>query len=209
MPFSAAIFFAEGEAEDWAPAGEGVTAAAEAACLAAGAVSFGAAPVAAATSVSMIAITSPLVTDSPSFLMSLAITPSAGAGSSSTTLSVSMSIRFSSRFTASPAFLCQLTSVASATDSGSCGTLTSTLIAPPSGLSACDQHFAASQRRGECILDELLLLGRVLRGVANRRRRRDRAARVVQRLLVVDVGAQVVIQPVPGALVLRLLLAPD
>ena len=82
-------------------------------------------------SVSITAMTSPLVTLSPSFLTIFANTPSTGAGSSSTTLSVSTSMRFSSRFTASPGFLRHATSVASDTDSDSCGTLTSTCMSDP------------------------------------------------------------------------------
>jgi len=86
------------------------------------------APAVAAASVSITAITSPLVTLSPSFFTIFTSTPSVGAGSSSTTLSVSRSTRFSSRTTASPGFLCHETSVASATDSGSCGTRTSIVM---------------------------------------------------------------------------------
>ena len=83
---------------------------------------------AAAPAVSIMAITSPEVTDSPLPLMIFTSTPASGAGSSSTTLSVSMSIRFSSRSTYSPTFFFQATKVASETDSGSCGTRTSVLM---------------------------------------------------------------------------------
>jgi hypothetical protein len=145
---------------------------------------------AALPSVSMTAITSFDVTVEPSGRVISVSTPSPGAGSSSTTLSVSMSIRFSSRLTGSPAFLCQLTSVASATDSGNWGTLTSILIGPRSlspvsevelspagahealqhrGHSSRDHHLAGFERRRERLLDQLLLLGLMLRRIADRR----------------------------------------
>src|SRR5262249_24606761 len=138
---------------------------------------------------------------------------SPGAGSSSTTLSVSTSIRFSSRLTASPCFLCQLTSVASVTDSGSCGTLTSSLILglfrTRADRSTRKNHFAAAQFFREGILDQLFLLGVVLRGVADRRRRRHGTACVPKRFIRVDIGTQIRIQPIPRALVLRFFLTPD
>jgi hypothetical protein len=146
MPFSAAIFAAEGDAAGAAAALAAAGCAAFAGSVAALA---GAAAAAALPSVSITAMTSPLVTLSPSFFTILASTPSTGAGSSSTTLSVSTSIRFSSRFTASPAFLRQATSVASETDSDSCGTFTSTCMAIVLFVAAQAASFleAASQPR--------------------------------------------------------------
>ncbi len=129
MPFSTAILAAEGDAAgDWAGVGWVPAFAGTTASFSAG---FTAAVALALPSVSMTAITSPLVTLSPSFFTIFTSTPSAGAGSSSTTLSVSTSIRFSSRFTGSPAFLRQATSVASETDSDSWGTFTSTCMICP------------------------------------------------------------------------------
>src|SRR5690349_3653825 len=175
-----------------------------------GAVAVAAADVAALAfaSVSMTAMTSFDVTVAPSGRVISASTPSPGAGSSSTTLSVSMSIRFSSRLTASPGCLCQLTSVASATDSGSCGTLTSILIGILGRL-ARDHHLARTKLGGERILDELLLLGGVLGGIADGGRCGHRPPGVVERLAIVEVGAKVDIESIPRTLVLRFLLAPD
>ena len=117
--------------------------------------------------------------------------PTRGAGSSSTTLSVSMSIRFSSRLTASPAFLCQLTSVASATDSGSCGTLTSIEHASDfAPVSVAGDHLARRELGRERVRDQLLLLRDVLRHVADRGRRRDRAAGVGEHLFVAAMSAR-------------------
>ena len=119
---------------------------------------------------------------SPSFLMTCASTPAAGAGTSSTTLSVSISIRISSRATASPAFFFHCSRVASATDSDSCGTLTSI-----DGHSACSfcvrvrvarllgQHEALELAEG--LLEQRLLLLLVQVRVAHRRRRRRRHGR--------------------------------
>src|SRR5438477_1209624 len=222
MPFSAAIFFADGDGDwvpacagDWTPACAGVAAAALGATFA---------------SVSIIAITSPLVTLSPSFFTILASTPSAGAGSSSTTLSVSTSIRFSSRLTASPAFFFQLTSVASETDSESCGTLTSTCIWIPYRATRVRAQFREADRmmptsvrmnwgltlgrlllghfRAQRRLDEFLLLLHVQLHVADRRRRRRGASRILEVLVGTHVAREVVLDAVPRALVAGLLLAP-
>src|SRR6266545_1065535 len=194
-----------------AACGVAVTAGAEAAsCAAAGAVtaaSPGAAPFA---SVSMTAMTSCALTVAPSDLRISVTIPEPGAGNSSTTLSVSTSTRFSSRLTASPAFLCQLTSVASVIDSGRTGTLTSMSISlPRPRRSMRGYHLARRELRCERFGDQLLLLRQMLGRVADRRRCRDRAARIGQYLLLADVPAQVRSQPVPRALVLRLFLAPD
>jgi len=85
-------------------------------------------------SVSIFAMTSPLVTVEPLPLTISAITPADGAGTSSTTLSVSISMRISSTAMDSPGFFFHCCNVASATDSLSCGTLTS-MIAISSVLS--------------------------------------------------------------------------
>src|SRR6185312_3564109 len=216
MPFSAAILAAEGEAagaagalpaaagaSGWAPTFVGATAA-----CAGAAVAF--------PSVSITAITSPLVTESPSFLMIFASTPSEGAGSSRTTLSVSTSIRFSSRATASPAFLRQATRVASEIDSESCGTLTSTCMDLSFFLSCLAPRASRLGRfllrcriRRERGFHELLLLLGMELLVAHGRGGRRLAARVVQLLVRAHVAHQVVLDAVPRALVAGLLLAPD
>src|SRR5712692_7928843 len=207
MPFSAAIFAADGEAAfaaagaaagaPWAPAFAGVTACFSAAGAGTLAVTF--------ASVSIVAMTSPLVTLSPSLLTIFASTPSAGAGSSSTTLSVSTSMRFSSRFTASPGFLRHATSVASEIDSDSCGTFTSTCMRVSffslGGLLL--RHFRAE--RG---VDEFLLLLQVKLHVAHRGRGRRRAPRVLEVLVGAQVPQQVMLDAVPRALVAGLFLAP-
>src|SRR3990172_6245243 len=140
----------------------------------------------------------------------LTSTPSAGAGSSSTTLSVSISIRFSSRLTASPCFLCQASRVASETDSESCGTLTSISILFPSlAARPLDRQHQIIGERSERSLHELLLLFVVQRQVARRRRGRRGAQRVTEHLVRAHMPQDVVLDPVPRALVARLLLAPQ
>ena len=177
-PLSAIILRAAGSAVTGSLAGGGVDAddaglaGAEAVVGvgAAAALAAGAPAALALPSVSITAMTSFDVTVDPSGCLISASTPSPGAGNSRTTLSVSMSMRFSSRLTASPAFLCQLTSVASVIDSGNCGTFTSILIAPlPLSGSPREHHFARAQLRRECVLDQLLLLGHVLRRIADGR----------------------------------------
>ena len=96
-------------------------------------------------SVSILAMTSSLVTDSPSFLRICAITPASGAGTSSTTLSVSISIRISSCATGSPGFFFQVSRVASATDSESWGTLMSISAMMESGI-----FKVAARKEGNC-----------------------------------------------------------
>src|SRR5439155_17984478 len=161
-------------------------------------------------SVSMTAMTSCAPTVAPSDLRISVTIPEAGAGNSSTILSVSTSTRFSSRLTASPAFLCQLTSVASVIDSGRTGTLTSMSISLPRLRRSVRRHHLARRKLFcERFGDELLLLRQMLRLIANRGRRRDRAARVGQHLLFADVPAQIRSQAIPRALVLRFFLTPD
>src|SRR4051794_12283966 len=170
------------------------------------------------------ASTWPLVTEVPATIRSSFNTPFTGAGTSSTTLSVSRSARFSSRDTDCPACLCQVTSVASATDSGSWGTLISMAMMFPHDLSgrrgggarrrsaarrqplgfARAVFFVAGDQRG---LDEPALLGFVNLGDAGGRRRRRRAAGI-QQLALAAQGLQAMADLVPGALVLRLFLAP-
>src|SRR5207244_8829611 len=131
--------------------------------------------------VSITAMISCALTVEPSGRRISVITPESGAGNSSTTLSVSTSIRFSSRLTASPAFLCQLTSVASTIDSGRTGTLTSISISLPRLRRSMRGHHLARRELGcERFGDQLLLLRQMLGRVADRRRCRDRAARVGQ-----------------------------
>src|SRR3989442_12942519 len=185
-------------------AGAGAAAGAGAGAAAA---SPGAAPFA---SVSMTAMTSCAVTVAPSGLRISVTMPEPGAGNSSTTLSVSTSTRFSSRLIESPAFLCQLTSVASVIDSGRTGTLTSMSISLPRLCRSVRRHHLAGRKLFcERFSDELLLLRQMLRRIADRGRRRDRAARVGQHLAFADVPAQIRSQAVPRALVLRFFLAPD
>ena len=74
------------------------------------------------------AISSELLTTSPSCLTILVRVPSTGARTSRTTLSVSISAITSSCLTPSPSFLTQLAIVPSATDSGNVGDLISILI---------------------------------------------------------------------------------
>src|SRR5204862_6702767 len=127
-----------------------------------------------------------------------------------TTLSVPTSPRFSPRLTASPAFLCQSTSVPSLIDSGKTGTLTSMRISLPRLRRSMRRHHLAGRKLFcEPLGDELLLLRQMLRRITDRGRRRDRAARVGQHLASADVPAQIRSRPVPRALDLRLLLAPD
>src|SRR5579862_3015103 len=205
MPFSAAIFCAEGMTAGDAGAAAGFA-------FSSFTSSFFETTSEDFPSVSMVAITSPATTVLLSPFLTLTSTPSAGAGNSSTTLSVSMSIRFSSRFTASPCFLCQASSVASETDSESCGTLTSIsiffLFPSLSAQALHRQHEIVRQRR-EGRIYQLLLLLVVQRQVTGRGRGRGLAHGVAQDLLRAHVAQHVVLQPVPGALVARFFLAPD
>src|SRR5664279_2185770 len=174
---------------------------------------------------------------SPSFLMTWASTPAAGAGTSRTTLSVSISIRSSSISTAWPGFFFHCRRVASATDSDSCGTFTSinailfALLFPPRRRAASDgppqgqppreaanvpvRRERASFRQHETfqlaerLFEEGLLLLLVQVCVADRRRRRRRPPGVAELLAIGHVLVDVVLDEEPGALVLRLVLAPD
>src|SRR5690606_14452067 len=164
---------------------------------------------------SITAITCWLVTVAPSSNLISLSTPSTVDGTSSTTLSVSRSTRFSSRLTASSAFLRHDAMTASETDSGRTGTLIS--VAMMGGVLMetwkggvwlfCDGF--AVERVDQRVGDQLLLLGDVVVEVSHRRRRRTRAAGVVQYLLRRQAGDQVVADLVPRALVVRLFLAPD
>src|SRR5690606_35320149 len=167
----------------------------------------------AAAPSSMIASSCWLVTVSPSSNFSSLITPSTVEGTSSTTLSVSRSTMFSSRLTESPTFLYQAAMVASATDSGRTGTLISVAILQLPGSNANEgrglfgRH--ALGRVDQGIGDQRGLLFDVVVEVAHRRRGRTGAAGVVQLLAFGQAELQVVLDLVPGALVLRLFLAPD
>src|SRR5688572_2730640 len=200
MPFSAAIFWAEGMTAG--PAGLAFSALGSSFLTAAATEGF--------PSVSIFAMTSPATTVPLSPLRMETSTPSAGAGSSSTTLSVSMSMRFSSRLTASPCFLCQASSVASATDSESCGTFTSmSIFLPWLAARALDRHDEIVRQRREGGFDELLLLLDVQRHIARRRRGGGCAHRVGEHLVGTHVPQQVVLDAVPRPLVAGLFLAPD
>src|SRR6266446_5072427 len=214
MPFSSASFRADGmagaELGAGFAAGAGAGAAFACACTAAGAAAL------AFPSVSRVAMTSPAFTVLPSPLMMLASTPSAGAGSSSTTLSVSMSIRFSSRLTASPTFLCHASKVASATDSESCGTLISMsmlflldFLASRRPAGALDGANQIVRHRPERRVDQLLLLLVVQGSITHRRRGRGRPRGIGEDLVLAHVPQEVTLDPVPRALVRRLLLAPE
>src|SRR5215470_13278552 len=206
-------------------AGGGVGGTAAGSDRAAGGGGGGAAAAVPFASVSIVPITSPETTVPPSPLATFTRTPSAGAGSSRTTLSVSMSIRFSSRLTASPSRLCHASSVASATDSDSCGTFTSTIIRHSvrffAGLGSAYPRRTAKTRARNApevlpsspVLPERLvherLLPLVVPAVVAACRRRGRGTPRVEELLVGShVLLEVVLRLVPGALVLRLLLAP-
>src|SRR5258706_12054830 len=201
MPFSAAIFWAEGITVGAEGAGFAFTSLTS---------SFFETTPEAFPSVSILAMTSPATTVPLSPLRMLTSTPSAGAGSSSTTLSVSMSMRFSSRLTASPCFLCQARSVASATDSESCGTFTSmSIFLPLLASRALHRHHQVVGQRSERSLDERLLLLLVQRHIARRGRGRGGAHGVGQHLVAAHVPQQVMLDAVPRALVAGLFLAPD
>src|SRR5690606_26479590 len=162
----------------------GASAALSFAGLSALASAFGAS---AAAPSSITAITCWLVTVAPSSHLSSLITPSTVDGTSSTTLSVSRSTMFSSRLTASPTFLCHDAMVASVTDSGRTGTLISVamvcgvLMETWMGVRLLGGGFAV-ERIDQRVGDQLLLLGDVVVEMADGRRRRARAAGVVQRL---------------------------
>src|SRR6266850_2047276 len=217
IPFSSASFLAAGMTGTALAAGftAGTGAGAAFSGAAAGAAALAAL---AFPSVSITAMTSPALTVPPSPLIIFASTPSAGAGSSRTTLSVSMSIRFSSRLTASPTFLCHASSVASATDSESCGTLISISMLlsslllrwlarrPAHALNRADQIVA---HRSERRVDQLLLLLVVQGSIAHRGRGRGRPRGVGEDLVLAHVAQEVALNPVPRALIRRLLLAPE
>src|SRR3954453_20799246 len=74
--------------------------------------------------------------------------------------------------------------------------------------SITDEHLAHCELLGECILDELFLLCRVLGHVTDRGRRRHRPPRIRNGPRRGCVGPQVCAQAIPGALVLRLFLTP-
>src|SRR5436190_5902031 len=162
-------------------------------------------------SVSILAITSSAMQLSPSFLMIWASTPAAGAGTSRTTLSVSISTRISSSSTACPGFLRHCRRVASATDSDSCGTFTSINAISFPLLFLCCRSLGQdkSLELPVGLLEQRLLLLLVQVGVAHRGRRRRRPAGVAETLALVHVLVDVVLDEEPGALVLRLVLAPD
>src|SRR5690606_25449956 len=227
MPWLAAVKRAPGGSSAAAPATgagrveDGAAASAFAAsalgctsCAPAAGSAFGAsADFAGAAPSSMIASSCWLVTVSPSSNFSSLITPSTVEGTSSTTLSVSRATMFSSRLTESPTFLCQAAMVASATDSGRTGTLISVAILQLPGSNANEgrglfgRH--ALGRVDQGIGDQRGLLFDVVVEVAHRRRGRTGAAGVVQLLAFGQAELQVVLDLVPGALVLRLFLAPD
>src|SRR5438034_2243730 len=190
---------------------------------------FGAAAAAAPSSMS--ARTCPLFTTAPLCTRISRTTPLAGAGTSSTTLSVSRSARFSSRAMASPGCLCHVTSVASAMDSGSCGTRISVVM---NAFSWGRRHGRGRRRRrrgrrwrrgsgrqtrgltrgflggGRMQLGghEGLLLDFVDLGDTRRRRRGRPAAGVQHRAASRHQFLQTMTDLVPGALILRFLLAP-
>ena len=171
-------------------------------------------------SVSILAITSSATTAVAVVLDDLGEHAGGGAGTSSTTLSVSISIRISSSATASPGFFFHCSRVASATDSDSCGTLTS--IDVPCLVSVRLRAVVRRQRASsillgqnealelaEGLLEQRLLLLLVQVRVAHRRRRRRRPAGIAELLAFDHVLVDVVLDEEPGALVLRLVLAPD
>src|SRR5436190_18163248 len=161
-------------------------------------------------SVSIFAITSSAMQLSPSFLMTWARTPAAGAGTSRTTLSVSISTRISSSSTACPGFLRHCRSVASATDSESCGTFTSISAILFAFLFLVSRSLGENEalQLSERLLEQRLLLLLVQVGVADRRQRRRRPAGVAEALSLAHVLVDVVLDEEPRALVLRLVLAP-
>src|SRR5688572_18341056 len=180
---------------------------------------------AAAAPSSSTARTWPLVTDVPATILSSFNTPLTGAGTSSTTLSVSRSARFSSRLTLWPTCLCQVTSVASATDSGSWGTLISMAMML---CSSCLTRRGGGRRhlRGaghretlgitrpvffvsgrECGLDEPALF-ELVNLADTGGRSRGRRAPCVEQFAFAHQRLQPMTDLVPGALVLRLFLAP-
>src|SRR5580765_6746428 len=162
-------------------------------------------------SVSILAITSSAMQLSPSFLRIWASTPAAGAGTSRTTLSVSISTRISSSSTACPGFLRHCRSVASATDSDSCGTFTSINDISFALLFLCCRSLGQDKALELAVglLEQRLLLLLVQVRVAHRRRCRRRPPGVAEALALVHVLVDVVLDEEPGALVLRLILAPD
>src|SRR6188768_551324 len=225
VPVSAAARRAAGPllAEDAGAAGAASGFAGAGAAAAFAAAGAGAAATAPA---SMMASSWSLVTVVPAATLISFSMPATGAGTSSTTLSVSRSARFSSRATASPAFLCQFTSVASATDSGSFGTFISVLMKTrASGRSGALAQGRRSSSRGSigsgarCRvtrrgtqrgIDQFALLGFVDLSDAGGRCRRMAASGIQQGMAVLlQTAFQAMPDRVPGALVLRLFLAPD
>src|SRR6218665_2204079 len=185
----------------WTAAGATVAAAAETA---------EAADAAARPSVSMRAMTCSEATVAPSPRTISASRPAAGAGTSSTTLSVSISIRISSIATAWPGFFFHPTKLPSTTHSnsaGTSGTMGMRVFACRAQWRSFGQHEALDL--AERAIDQRLLLLLVQVRVTDGRRCRCRAAGVAQFLAFVHVLVDVVLHEEPGALVLRLVLAPD
>src|SRR6185369_8474879 len=205
LPLSFAAAAGAATAADLAAAGAG-----------AGAAFAGAAAAAPSSST---ASTWPLVTEVPATMRNSLSTPVTGAGTSSTTLSVSRSARFSSRVTAWPTCLCQVTSVASATDSGSWGTLISMdMLLPLARRGGCSRHGCRHEALGlarpvffvggaQCRFDEPALFRFVHLADAGRRCSR-RSTACVQQFPLAHERREPMTDLVPGALVLRLFLAP-
>src|SRR5450759_898699 len=179
---------------------EGGTAELTAACGAAGRV---VAAWAVTAAVSICAITSSLVTFSPSALMILVSTPLLEAGSSSTTLSFSTSIRFSPSMTASPTRLCQVSRVASDTDSDNWGTLTSMML-----MVCCSRIRFVVEIVAEGGFDYRFLLFLMHRQITRCGRGGRRTQRVIEAHVLAQMAQQIMLDAMPRALIARLFLAP-